>query len=179
MTEYEIAIATLELREAAIWVAVAQAAIALGVGGAQCVLIWRGLYFMRRSAESRDEGLKLQGEADERRHNEAIQADEKRHKEAMQALADRHAAIMKAEADRHAEAMQAFERQERESDRRHAAVMAAHAATMEAHAATMEAAERRERESLRRHEETMAALDAQRRGMETLIERTAPAGAQG
>ena len=190
MTEYEIAIATLELREAAIWVAVAQAAIALGVGGAQCVLIWRGLYFMRRSAESRDEGLKLQGEADERRHNEAIQADErrhkeaiqadeKRHKEAMKALADRHAATMKAEADRHAEAMQAFERQERESDRRHAAVMAAHAATMEAHAATMEAAERRERESLRRHEETMAALDAQRRGMETLIERTAPAGAQG
>ena len=176
MTEYEIAIATLELREAAIWVAVAQAAIALGVGGAQCVLIWRGLYFMRRSAESRDEGLKLQGEADERRHNEAIQADErrhkeaiqadeKRHKEAMQALADRHAATMKAEADRHAEAMQAFERQERESDRRHTA--------------TMEAAERRERESLRRHEETMAALDAQRRGMETLIERTAPAGAQG
>ncbi len=176
MTEYEIAIATLELREAAIWVAVAQAAIALGVGGAQCVLIWRGLYFMRRSAESRDEGLKLQGEADERRHNEAIQADERRHKEAIQAdekrhneamkaLADRHAATMKAEADRHAEAMQAFERQERESDRRHTEAM--------------EAAERRERESLRRHEETMAALDAQRRGMETLIERTAPAGAQG
>ena len=72
VTEYEIAIATLELREAAIWVAVAQAAIALGVGGAQCVLIWRGLHFMRRSADARDAGLKQQGEADERRHNEAM-----------------------------------------------------------------------------------------------------------
>ena len=77
------------------------------------------------------------------------EADDKRHKEAMEA-----------EADRHAEVMQGFERQERESDRRHAEAM--------------EAAERRERESLRRHEESMAALDAQRKGMETLIERTAP-----
>ena len=136
MTEYEIA--SLGLREAAVWVAIVQAAISLGVGSVQCVLIWRGLHFMRRAAESRDKGLKQQGEADERRHNEA----------------------MKAEADRHAEVMLAFERQERESDRRHAAAM--------------EAAERRERESLRRHEESMAALDAQRKGMETLIERTAP-----
>ena len=159
MTEYEAA--TLATRYAAL-------VIVAVLGSTQCVLIWIGLRFMRRAAESRDKGLEQQGKA-----------DDKRHKEAMKELADRHAATMKAEADRHAEAMQAFERQERESDRRHAAVMAAHAATMEAHAATMEAAERRERESLRRHEETMAALDAQRRGMETLIERTAPAGAQG
>ena len=152
MTEYEAA--TLATRYAAL-------VIAAVLGSTQCVLIWIGLRFMRRAAESRDKGLEQQGKADDKRHNEA-----------MKALADRHAATMKAEADRHAEVMQAFERQERESDRRHAAVMAAHAATMEA-------AERRERESLRRHEETMAALDAQRRGMETLIERTAPAGAQG
>ena len=147
MTEYEIA--SLGLREAAVWVAIVQAAISLGVGSVQCVLIWRGLHFMRRAADGRDEGLKAQREADDKRHNEAMEALDKRHNEAM-----------KAEADRHAEVMLAFERQERESDRRHAAAM--------------EAAERRERESLRRHEESMAALDAQRKGMETLIERTAP-----
>ncbi len=68
MTEYEIA--SLGLREAAVWVAVAQAVISLGVGGVQCVLIWRGLYFMRQSAESRDKGLERQGKADEKRHKE-------------------------------------------------------------------------------------------------------------
>ena len=70
MTEYEIA--SLDLREAAVRVAVAQAAIALGVGSVQCVLIWRGLYFMRQSAESRDKGLERQGKADEKRHKEAF-----------------------------------------------------------------------------------------------------------
>lgn len=125
MTEYGIAAPG--LRETAIRIAVAQSAIAFGVGSVQCIPVWRGLHFMRRSAEARDAGLERQGAADERRHDEV---------------------------------MKAFERQERESDRRHAEAM--------------EAGERRERESLRRHEETMAALDAQRKGMETLIERTAP-----
>ena len=140
MTEYEIA--SLGLREAAVWVAVIQAAISLGVGSVQCVLIWRGLHFMRRAADGRDEGLKAQREADDKRHNEAMKALADRHAEAMQADERRHNEAMKAGADRHAEVMQAFERQERES--------------------------------LRRHEESMAALDAQRKGMETLIERTAP-----
>ena len=163
MTEYEAA--TLATRYAAL-------VIAAILGSTQCILIWIGLRFMRGAAESRDKGLERQGKADEKRHNEA-----------MKALADRHAATMKAEADRHAEVMQAFERQERESDRRHTEAM--------------EAAERRERESLRRHEETMlaferqrgdaekrhaesmAVLDTQRQAMETLIERTAPADARG
>ena len=158
MTEYEIA--SLGLREAAVWVAIVQAAISLGVGSVQCVLIWRGLHFMRRAADGRDEGLKAQREADDKRHNEAMKALADRHAEAMQADERRHVEVTQADERRHAEVMQAFERQERESDRRHAEAM--------------DAAERRERESLRRHEESMAALDAQRKGMETLIERTAP-----
>ena len=151
MTEYEIA--SLGLREAAVWVAIVQAAISLGVGSVQCVLIWRGLHFMRRAAESRDKGLERQGKADDKRHNEAMEALDKRHNEAMKAEADRHAEVMQAGERRHNEAMKA------EADR---------------HAEVMLAFERQERESLRRHEESMAALDAQRKGMETLIERTAP-----
>ena len=151
MTEYEIA--SLGLREAAVWVAIVQAAISLGVGSVQCVLIWRGLHFMRRAADGRDEGLKAQREADDKRHNEAMEALDKRHNEAMKAEADRHAEVMQAGERRHNEAMKA------EADR---------------HAEVMQAFERQERESLRRHEESMAALDVQRKGMETLIERTAP-----
>ena len=173
MTEYEAA--TLATRYAAL-------VIAAILGSTQCILIWIGLRFMRRSAELREQGLKQQGEADERRHKEAMEAFDKRHNAAMKAEADRHAeamqagarrhdAAMKAEADRHAEAMQA-------GDWRHDAAMKAEA---DRHAEAMQAFERRECESDRRHAETMAALDAQRqaidaqaRGMETLIERTAP-----
>ena len=162
MTEYEAA--TLATRYAAL-------VIAAILGSTQCILIWIGLRFMRRSAELREQGLKQQGEADERRHKEAMEAFDKRHNAAMKAEADRHEAAMKAEADRHAEAMQA-------GDWRHDAAMKAEA---DRHAEAMQAFERRERESGRRHAETMAVLDAQRqaidaqaRGMETLIERTAP-----
>ena len=158
MTEYEAA--TLATRYAAL-------VIAAMLGSTQCLLIWIGLRFMRRSAELREQGLKQQGEADKRRHKEAMEAFEKRHnaamkadadrhEAAMKAQADRHNAAMKADADRHAEAMRAFERQERESDRRHAAAMAAHAETM----AVLDAQRQ--------------AIDAQAKGMETLIERTAP-----
>ena len=129
MTEYEAA--TLATRYAAL-------VIAAILGSTQCLLIWIGLRFMRRSAELREQGLKQQGEADERRHKEAMEAFEKRHN-----------AAMKAEADRHAEAMRAFERQERESARRHAETMAVLDAQRQA-------------------------IDAQAKGMETLIERTAP-----
>ena len=133
MTEYEIA--SLGLREAAL-------VITALLGSTQCGLIWIGLRFMRRAAESRDKGLEQQGKADDKRHNEAMKALADRHAEAMQADERRHVEVTQADERRHAEVMQAFERQERES--------------------------------LRRHEESMAALDAQRKGMETLIERTAP-----
>ena len=72
MTEYEIAIATLELREAAIWVAVAQAAIALGVGGAQCVLIWRGLRLMEQDLERRRRWWDEWSREHARRHAETM-----------------------------------------------------------------------------------------------------------
>lgn len=61
------------------------------------------------------------------------------------------------------------------SRRQHVEVMAA---ADRRHAETMQAAERRHVETMkaseRQHVETMAVLDAQRRALEALIERTAP-----
>ena len=81
----------------------------------------------------------------ERRHDDAMKVHAERHAEAMQA----HAEAMKARADQHAEAMKA-----------HEAAMKAHEATMKAQEAAMKA-------NAERHAETM-------RGIEALIERTAP-----
>ena len=63
--------------------------------------------------------------------------------------------------------------QQREADeRRHAEAMQA---DERRHAEAMRAADQRRDEATRRHTETMAALADQRRALETLITRTAPA----
>ena len=119
--------------------------IALVLTATQCLLLAVGLWMMNRANAGRDRQTMLA----ERRHNDT----------------------MKVHAERHAEAMNA-----------HAEAMKAHEATMKAHEATMKANAERHTEAMRanaeRHAEAMKA-NAERhaetmRGIETLIERTAP-----
>ena len=169
MDEYQIA--TLELRQVTAWIAGAQVAATLAVGAAQCILIWIGLRFMRRSADARDKAI-----AEQRR-----EADQ-RHKEGMEALAEQ-----RSDADRrHAESMEALAQARRDADKRHAEAMEAlgqerrdaeerHREAMEALAGQRRGADKRHEEAMRdsdrRHEESMRAL-------EILIERTAPESAR-
>ncbi len=162
MDEYQIA--TLELRQATAWIAGAQVAATLAVGAAQCILIWIGLRFMRRSADARDKAIAEQRREADQRHKEGMEAlaeqrrdADKRHAETMEALAqerreaeERHNEAMRVGAQRHREAMEALAGQRRDTDKRHEKAM---------------------RDSDRRHEESMRAL-------EVLIERTAPASAR-
>ncbi len=104
MTEFELA--SLALRESALWVAIGQVAATLVIGLGQTGIVWYGIRAMNRSGAER---------VQDRRQRE------------------------RAETQRHAEAMQ------------------------------------RHTEASERHAEAMAALDLQRRALETLIERTAPA----
>ena len=158
MDEYRIAM--LELRQATAWIAGAQVAATLAVGAAQCILIWIGLRFMRRSAEARDKAV-----AEQRR-----EAD-RRHKEGMEALTEQ-----RSDADRrHAESMEALAQARRDADKRHAETMEALAQERrdaeERHREAMEVLAEQRRDSDRRHEESMRAL-------EVLIERTAPESAR-
>ena len=162
MDEYQIA--TLELRQVTAWIAGAQVAATLAVGAAQCILIWIGLRFMRRSADARDKATAEQRREADQRHKEGMEAlaeqrrdADKRHAESMEALAqerreaeERHNEAMRVGAQRHREAMEALAGQRRDADKRHEKAM---------------------RDSDRRHEESMRAL-------EILIERTAPASAR-
>ena len=126
--------------------------IALVLTATQCLLLAVGLWMMNRANAGRDRQTMLA----ERRHNDTMKVHAERHAEAMNA---------------HAEAMKA-----------HEATMKAHEATMKAHEATMKANAERHTEAMRanaeRHAEAMKA-NAERhaetmRGIETLIERTAP-----
>ena len=162
MDEYQIA--TLELRQVTAWIAGAQVAATLAVGAAQCILIWIGLRFMRRSADARDKAIAEQRREADQRHKEGMEAlaeqrrdTDKRHAESMEALAqerreaeERHNEAMRVGAQRHREAMEALAGQRRDADKRHEKAM---------------------RDSDRRHEESMRAL-------EVLIERTAPESAR-
>ena len=130
--------------------------IALALTATQCLLLAVGLWMMNRANAGRDRQTMLA----ERRHNDA-----------MKIHAERHAEAMKANAERHEEAMKA-----------HEATMKAHEAAMKAHEAAMKANAERHEEAMKanaeRHAETMKA-NAERhaetmRGIETLIERTAP-----
>ena len=114
MSDLEYQAATLAAREWGIVIAAGHLAIAAIVGGVQCVLIWRGLDFMRRAADARDRGLENQRrEADQRHENQRLEAD-RRHSENMAALkaliegqADMKAAIS-AQSDALAEAVAAL-----------------------------------------------------------------------
>ena len=120
MDEYRIAM--LELRQATAWIAGAQVAATLAVGAAQCILIWIGLRFMRRSADARDKAIAEQRREADRRHKEGMEAlaeqrsdADKRHAETMEALAQER----RDAEERHREAMEALAEQRRDSDRRH------------------------------------------------------------
>ena len=120
MDEYRIAM--LELRQATAWIAGAQVAATLAVGAAQCILIWIGLRFMRRSADARDKAIAEQRRETDRRHKEGMEAlaeqrsdADKRHAETMEALAQER----RDAEERHREAMEALAEQRRDSDRRH------------------------------------------------------------
>ncbi len=151
MDEYQIA--TLELRQITAWIAGAQVAATLAVGAAQCILIWIGLRFMRRSADARDKAI-----AEQRR-----EADQ-RHKEGMEALAEQRRDADK----RHAESMEALAQERREAEERHNEAMRVGA---QRHREAMNALAEQRRDADKRHEEAMRAL-------EVLIERTAPESAR-
>ena len=151
MDEYQIA--TLELRQVTAWIAGAQVAATLAVGAAQCILIWIGLRFMRRSADARDKAI-----AEQRR-----EADQ-RHKEGMEALAEQRRDADK----RHAETMEALAQERREAEERHNEAMRVGA---QRHREAMNALAEQRRDADKRHEEAMRAL-------EVLIERTAPESAR-
>ena len=74
MSDLEYQAATLAAREWGIVIAAGHLAIAAIVGGVQCVLIWRGLDFMRRAADARDRGLENQRRDADQRHAENMAA---------------------------------------------------------------------------------------------------------
>ena len=164
MSDLEFQVASLSLREWALWVAIVQ----VGISAAQTGIVYYGIRAMIRAADQRgrdaerDRTDRAEAAADARR-----EAD-RRHAEAMQAAADARresaeaAETARREADRrHAEAMQAAADARRESDRRHAEAMQA---------------------SAERHAENMAAVNAMAAtlaettaALKVVVERTAPA----
>ena len=89
MNEYELA--TLALRESALWVAIAQVSATLVVGCAQVAVVWFGIRVMRIAGDRR-----------------AAEQDQ-RHAEAMRESGERHTEAMRESGERHAEAMRALE----------------------------------------------------------------------
>ena len=84
MTEFETA--TMALRDASLWVAVAQVAATLLIGGGQIGIVWFGIRAMQQTDERR-------AEDEDKRHAEAMRkldddrvASEQRHRGSMRAL---------------------------------------------------------------------------------------------
>ena len=175
MSDLEFQVASLSLREWALWVAIVQ----VGISAAQTGIVYYGIRAMIRAADQRgrdaerDRTDRAEAAADARR-----EAD-RRHAEAMQAAADarresaeeaeaarreadrRHAEAMQAAADVRRESAEAAETARREADRRHAEAMQA---------------------SAERHAENMAAVNAMAAtlaettaALKVVVERTAPA----
>ncbi len=128
------------------WATVGLIGATLLVGGATCLLIWRGIKAMDRSSIERAQDRREAREADLRRHKETMDEGLRRHKEAMDEGLRRHKEATDEGRRRHKEAMD-------EGLRRH-----------------KEATD----EGQRRHEETMAQHDATLEALRALIERTAP-----
>lgn len=157
MTEFELATINyqnemLGLRYLGNW-------IAAGVGFGQIVSIWIGFWLMWRTTDQRRA-------ADGQRHAEAMDIAGQRHAEAMDTAGKRHAEAMEIADKRHAEAME---------------IAGKH------HTEAMEIAGKRHEEAMasadQRHAEAMAAVREQGealrtliRGMEAVLERTAPRG---
>lgn len=120
--------------------------IAAAVGFGQIVSIWIGFWLMWRTTDQRRA-------ADGQRHTEAMDVAGKRHVEAMDVAGKRHAEAMEIAGKHHAEAMEIAGKRHEEAmasaDQRHAEAMAA----------------------LREQGEALRTLI---RGMEAVLERTAP-----
>ena len=96
MSDLEYQAATLAAREWGIVIAAGHLAIAAIVGGVQCVLIWRGLDFMRRAADARDRGLENQRlDANQRHENQRLEANQRHESQRLEAD-QRHAENMAA-----------------------------------------------------------------------------------
>ena len=65
------------------WATVGLIGATLIVGGATCLLIWRGIKAMDRSSIERAQDRREAREADLRRHKEAMDEGQRRHEEAM------------------------------------------------------------------------------------------------
>ena len=72
MVDYQTA--TLAARHIALWISAAALAVSAAVGGAQCILIWRGLRMMDRSNRARAEAVENQRRESDQRHAEAMAA---------------------------------------------------------------------------------------------------------
>ena len=77
INEYELA--TLALRESALWVAIAQVSATLVVGCAQVAVVWFGIRVIRIAGDRR-------AAEQDQRHAEAMRESGERHTEAMRAL---------------------------------------------------------------------------------------------
>lgn len=66
--------ATFAARHIALWISAAALAVSATVGGAQCILIWRGLRMMDRSNRARAEAVENQRRESDQRHTEAMAA---------------------------------------------------------------------------------------------------------
>lgn len=146
MVDYQAA--TLAARHIALWISAAALVVSAAVGGAQCILIWRGLRMMDRSNRARAEAVE----------NQRRESDQ-RHAEAMAALADQRRATD--DQRRALDAMIEEQRAAREDQRR----------ATDDQRRTLEAMIEEQRAA---REDQRRALDAMIEGQRALIERTAP-----
>ncbi len=157
MTEFELATISyqnemLGLRYLGNWIAAA-------VGFGQIVSIWIGFWLMWRTTDQRRA-------ADGQRHAEAMDLAGQRHAEVMDLADKRHAEAMEVAGKRHDEAMEI-------ADKRHDEAMEV---AGKRHEEAMASADQRHAESMAAIREQGEALRTLIRGMEAVLERTAPRG---
>ena len=146
MTEFELA--TINYQNEMLGLRYLGNWIAAGVGFGQIVSIWIGFWLMWRTTDQRRA-------ADGQRHAEAMDIAGKRHAEAMEIAGKRHAEAMEIAGKHHTEAMEI-------AGKRHEEAMAS--------------ADQRHAEAMAAVREQGEALRTLIRGMEAVLERTAPRG---
>lgn len=146
MTEFELA--TISYQNEMLGLRYLGNWIAASVGFGQIVSIWIGFWLMWRTTDQRRA-------ADGQRHAEAMDIADKRHDEAMEFAGKRHDEAMEIAGKRHEEAMEI-------AGKRHEEAMAG--------------ADQRHAESMAAIREQGEALRTLIRGMEAVLERTAPRG---
>ena len=146
MTEFELA--TINYQNEMLGLRYLGNWIAAGVGFGQIVSIWIGFWLMWRTTDQRRA-------ADGQRHAEAMDIAGQRHAEAMDTAGKRHAEAMEIAGKHHTEAMEI-------AGKRHEEAMAS--------------ADQRHVEAMAAVREQGEALRTLIRGMEAVLERTAPRG---